>query len=76
MSGVWGMKDNLNNIIFKKSEEPVELVEAECQNCGKKVMIALPFYGCVFCSDCKKGESYETADAPEFKQRYEWVGLK
>ena len=43
-----------------------------CQNCGKLVDVCLPFYGCVFCSECMKGESYETADAPEFKERVVW----
>ena len=67
------MKDNLNNIIFKKSKEPLKLIEVGCQNCGKKVMVPSPFYGCVFCPDCMRGESHETADAPEFKRRYEWA---
>ena len=59
-------------LTFKKFEEPKKLIEAECQNCGKKVMVPSPFYGCVFCSDCMGGESYETADAPEFKPGYKW----
>lgn len=46
--------------------------ELPCQNCGKLVWVTLPFYGCVFCSDCMKGESYETADAPEFKRKFVW----
>ena len=44
--------------------------EIPCQNCGKLVLVAVPFYGCVFCSECMQGESYETADAPEFKEKW------
>ena len=46
-----------------------EQAEVLCQNCGKPVWVILPFYGCVFCSDCMQSQSYETADAPEFKDR-------
>ena len=63
-------------VSFKTEDGLKKIVEAECQNCGKKVMIPVPFHGCVFCSDCIKGESYETADAPEFKKRYDWSCLK
>lgn len=34
-----------------------KLVEANCFSCGKPVMIVVPFYGCVYCSDCIKSES-------------------
>jgi hypothetical protein len=46
--------------------------ELPCQNCGKLVTVALPFVGCVFCSDCWE-PSFITADAPEFKPRYDWA---
>lgn len=52
------------HIGYKLKREPAEL---PCQSCGKLVTVMLPFYGCVFCSDCIKGESYETADSEEFK---------
>lgn len=68
------MGNNLDTFVFKKSKEQIKFVEGQCQNCGKKVMVPSPYYGCVFCSDCKKTESYETADAPEFKRRYKWCG--
>lgn len=29
--------------------------EVPCQNCGKPVVVRLPFIGCVFCSDCSGG---------------------
>jgi len=73
MQGVWGMKDNLNNIILKKSEEPVKLVDVECQNCGRLVKVPLNYVGCVFCDDCMQPEIYQ-ADASEFKPKYNWVG--
>ncbi len=40
-----------------------------CQSCGEQVYVQLPFYGCVFCSECIGGESFETADAAEFKPK-------
>lgn len=49
-----------------------KMSELPCQNCGKLVRVMLPFYGCVFCEDCASGESYETADAPEFKRKLNW----
>lgn len=55
-------------VVHKMSEMP-------CQNCGKMVCVMLPFYGCIFCEDCVGGESYETADAAEFKQKPNWKEL-
>lgn len=46
--------------------------ELPCQNCGKLVLVTVPFYGCIFCSECIESESYETADAPEFKERWNY----
>ena len=46
--------------------------EIPCQNCGKLVSVILPFYGCVFCDECAKGQSYEAADAPEFKEKIKY----
>jgi len=65
------MKNNLNNIMFKKSEEPVKLIEVECQNCGELVKVPSNYMGCVFCGDCKQDGVYQ-ADASEFKLRYKW----
>ena len=58
------------------SEEMMMMDKLPCQNCGELVEVCLPFYGCVFCSECKRGESYETADAPEFKKKIEWPTRK
>ena len=44
-----------------------------CQSCGKMVRVTLHFYGCVFCGDCNDSDGNHTADASEFKPRYEWV---
>ncbi len=45
------MKNNLlNEVLNHKNKKEPKLFEEECQNCGKKVMITLPFYGCIFCS--------------------------
>jgi hypothetical protein len=57
---------------FDKSGKEVKakIAEIPCQNCGTLVNVRLPFYGCVFCSDCMKFESFETADAPEFKEQW------
>jgi len=38
------------------------LSEVPCFNCGKLVSVMLPFYGCIFCSDCMKGGAYSSAD--------------
>ena len=44
--------------------------EVPCQNCGRTVVVILPFYGCVFCGDCAMAQSISwQADAPEFKKR-------
>lgn len=51
------------------NETGQKLTELPCQNCGELVSVLAPFYGCVFCVDCMKTESYESADAPEFKER-------
>jgi len=53
-----------------KHETKKEAAELPCQNCGELVWVTVPFYGCVFCPDCMQGESYESADAPEFKRRF------
>jgi hypothetical protein len=55
-----------HNIEHKEGEVP-------CQSCGKVVRVTLPFYGCVFCSDCKNSDGDHTADAPEFKPKYNWM---
>lgn len=52
----------------------MKTAKLNCQNCGKEVEVIVPFFGCVFCPECMKGESYETADAAEFKHRYTWKG--
>lgn len=44
------------------------MAEVPCQNCGRMVSVMLPFYGCVFCSDCQDGGSY-SAMAEEFFKR-------
>ena len=33
------------------------LSEIPCFNCGKLVSVMLPFYGCIYCSECMKGGS-------------------
>lgn len=53
---------------FIYSKPPKKVAKMPCQNCGKMVNVMVPFYGCIFCSECMKGESYETADAAEFKR--------
>jgi len=65
-----------NTLIIKKSEKSIKFIEVGCQNCGKKVMVPSPYYGCVFCPDCRKTESYETADAPEFKKSTSGIKMK
>lgn len=47
--------------------------EVPCQNCGKKVTVMLPFFGCVFCGDCTRTVGYGVADSEEFKQGVEDV---
>ena len=44
-----------------------------CQNCGRLVTVILPFLGCVFCSDCMKGDS-GTNDGSEvfYEKRRLW----
>ena len=32
-------------------------IETPCWNCGKPVLITVPFYGCIYCSDCSGGRS-------------------
>ena len=38
-----------------------EVVESECQNCGKPVTLVLPFDGCLFCKDCRNSNNVYTA---------------
>lgn len=45
-----------------------QVVLVPCFNCFKKVAVVLPFYGCIFCSDCQETEYNYSADAPEFKR--------
>ena len=52
------------------------IAKLPCQNCGKLVIVHIPFYGCIFCSECMKDESYETADAPEFKRKFDWNEMR
>ena len=59
-------------IAMSDKDNPVQTAELPCQNCGKLVMVAIPFYGCIFCDECMKFQSYETADASEFKERYSY----
>ena len=58
----------MDKFVFTKKGEPIETADLPCQNCGKIVTVKVPFYGCIFCADCMKTQSYETADAPEFKE--------
>jgi hypothetical protein len=44
-----------------------ELGKAPCQNCGRLVIIVLPFVGCVFCGDCNKEDTWNGADSEYFK---------
>ena len=44
--------------------------EAPCQNCGRLVLVLLPFVGCVFCADCMRADSPWEANAPEFQERW------
>jgi len=53
---------------MENKENPV-IGSLPCQNCGKIVVVVLPFYGCVFCDDCMKGNGSYEANASEFKER-------
>ena len=51
----------------------VQTVEAPCQNCGKLVLIHVPFIGCVFCSDCVGGRTvaYMMKEANEVELKFD-----
>lgn len=38
-------------------EQRGKTAEIPCQNCGRLVLVSLPFIGCVFCSSCIIGDS-------------------
>ena len=64
MSWLKAKKEIMPKSYVATSPKMGELTSAEvpCFNCGKLVHVMLPFYGCVFCSDCTKSGSYSTAD--------------
>ena len=78
MRGVFG--DNIRDVIkvFKGTSvsstssseyhfsEKVISGEATCQNCGKMVIIILPFMGCVFCGDCFSNDSGQNDGTEDF----------
>ena len=50
--------DELNKISSASGHsykwEEQRIGEVPCQNCGRLVIVTLPFIGCVFCKDCQK----------------------
>ena len=53
-----------------KVMDAAQTSEAPCQNCGRLVLVLLPFVGCVFCADCMRADSPWEANAPEFQGRW------
>ena len=51
------------------SDQEKTVGEIPCQNCGKMVTVMLPFIGCVFCSDCMKGDSGWNDGTEQFYDR-------
>ena len=59
----WGGtgSDFLVDDITKNSEGTMEdnkIVNIACFCCGKLVQVMLPFYGCVYCSDCISNDKF------------------
>lgn len=56
---------NETTITLNTTVKP-ELAELPCFSCGELVAVMLPFYGCVYCTDCGQAKSYFTIpDATE-----------
>ena len=60
------------NSTYSYKIEP-SIGKVPCQNCGRLVTVMLPFLGCVFCSDCIKGDSgYNDGDETFYEKRRLW----
>ena len=67
-----GIVDKRENKGFNigKVMDAAQTSEVPCQNCGRLVLVLLPFVGCVFCADCMMADSSWEANAPEFQERW------
>ena len=50
------------------------IAELPCQNCGRLVLVSLPFIGCVFCGDCIHSDSGWNDGSEQFyeERRTKW----
>jgi hypothetical protein len=54
----------------------METCIVKCQNCGKHVLVTIPFYGCVFCEDCKNESKIYTSGTEDFIPRFKYIKSK
>jgi len=60
----------MNDTDTSSSKKP-ETGWVPCQNCGKPILVILPFIGCVFCSECiKAGSAGSNVGTEHFTPNY------